>query len=412
MYNTPPTFSIYMAGLTFQWLKRQTEGGLSGVAAMEARNIAKAALLYGYIDQSTFYFNKVADDKFDRMGLGARRAARAGGGTQDAGRCRCGRGGFGRGRRARGGSQQLIGRVAQRERQRAQALRERQRRDLFGAQRERDGTRGLRGGREPFHGRAVGGGGGFGADDDFADREHLHHLQQGDRTAAAGAARAAGGVRARIDDLDVDAIARADEPRHRDLIGGVDADRAHADRNPDRQLVFGADRAAGDQRARRDREGGDLADHLGRRGDLRIAQRIAGGGLDEIGGDGFAGVNRAGGDGQRQSGGGGGGDARGGFGGVRRPAQLPDAERKEHDREEGSDGDGDLGPSTQLHVPRALPTLLRKRNTGFSPLEKRRRQTRRKAGKTAATEIHRPAFCGDRRNNRCGLKPLVLGRNT
>jgi phosphoserine aminotransferase len=42
MYNTPPTWGIYMAGLTFQWLKRQREGSLSGVAAMEQRNIAKA----------------------------------------------------------------------------------------------------------------------------------------------------------------------------------------------------------------------------------------------------------------------------------------------------------------------------------------------------------------------------------
>jgi phosphoserine aminotransferase len=29
MYNTPPTWGIYMAGLTFQWLKRQTEGSLT-----------------------------------------------------------------------------------------------------------------------------------------------------------------------------------------------------------------------------------------------------------------------------------------------------------------------------------------------------------------------------------------------
>ena len=42
MYNTPPTWGIYMAGLTFKWLKQQKEGNLTGVAAMEARNIAKA----------------------------------------------------------------------------------------------------------------------------------------------------------------------------------------------------------------------------------------------------------------------------------------------------------------------------------------------------------------------------------
>jgi len=59
MYNTPPTWGIYIAGLTFQWLKQQTEGSLRGVAAIEARNIAKARLLYDFIDGSAFYDNKV-----------------------------------------------------------------------------------------------------------------------------------------------------------------------------------------------------------------------------------------------------------------------------------------------------------------------------------------------------------------
>ncbi len=69
MYNTPPTFAIYMAGLTFQWLGRQTEGDQTGVAAMEARNIRKAALLYDCIDQSPFYENKVALDCRSRMNV-------------------------------------------------------------------------------------------------------------------------------------------------------------------------------------------------------------------------------------------------------------------------------------------------------------------------------------------------------
>ncbi len=69
MYNTPPTYAIYMAGLTFQWLKRQTEGALSGVAAMEARSIAKATLLYDCIDRSGFYANKVAADCRSRMNI-------------------------------------------------------------------------------------------------------------------------------------------------------------------------------------------------------------------------------------------------------------------------------------------------------------------------------------------------------
>ena len=55
MLNTPPTFGWYFAGLVFQWLKR--EGGL---ASMARRNQAKADLLYGAIDASTFYSNPVA----------------------------------------------------------------------------------------------------------------------------------------------------------------------------------------------------------------------------------------------------------------------------------------------------------------------------------------------------------------
>jgi len=69
MYNTPPTWGIYVAGLTFQWLKRQREGGHSGVAAIEQRNIAKARLLYDAIDQSQFYVNKVAANCRSRMNV-------------------------------------------------------------------------------------------------------------------------------------------------------------------------------------------------------------------------------------------------------------------------------------------------------------------------------------------------------
>jgi phosphoserine aminotransferase len=64
MYNTPPTYAIYMAGLVFQWLKRQ-----GGIAAMEARNIAKAKLLYDAIDGSALYVNKVSEDCRSRMNV-------------------------------------------------------------------------------------------------------------------------------------------------------------------------------------------------------------------------------------------------------------------------------------------------------------------------------------------------------
>ena len=64
MYNTPPTWGIYIAGLTFQWLLRQ-----GGVTEMERRNIEKAQLLYGYIDDSQLYLNKVAANCRSRMNV-------------------------------------------------------------------------------------------------------------------------------------------------------------------------------------------------------------------------------------------------------------------------------------------------------------------------------------------------------
>lgn len=57
MLNTPPTYAWYLAGLVFQWLKRQ-----GGLAAMGERNRAKAEKLYAAIDASAFYANPVAKD--------------------------------------------------------------------------------------------------------------------------------------------------------------------------------------------------------------------------------------------------------------------------------------------------------------------------------------------------------------
>jgi phosphoserine aminotransferase len=54
MYNTPPTYGIYLAGLVFQWIKQQ-----GGVRAIEAINQAKAELLYQAIDRSALYVNRV-----------------------------------------------------------------------------------------------------------------------------------------------------------------------------------------------------------------------------------------------------------------------------------------------------------------------------------------------------------------
>ena len=54
MYNTPPTYALYMAGLGFQWLKE-----LGGLAAMGETNQRKAEKLYAAIDNSGFYKNPV-----------------------------------------------------------------------------------------------------------------------------------------------------------------------------------------------------------------------------------------------------------------------------------------------------------------------------------------------------------------
>ena len=54
MLNTPPTYAIYIAGLVFNWIKDR-----GGLVAMEARNRAKAAVLYDYLDASSFYRSPV-----------------------------------------------------------------------------------------------------------------------------------------------------------------------------------------------------------------------------------------------------------------------------------------------------------------------------------------------------------------
>lgn len=64
MFNTPPTFAWYLAGEVFKWLK-----GLGGMEAMEQRNVAKANVLYDYIDQSDFYRNEVHADNRSLMNV-------------------------------------------------------------------------------------------------------------------------------------------------------------------------------------------------------------------------------------------------------------------------------------------------------------------------------------------------------
>lgn len=65
MLNTPPTYGIYIAGLVFQWLKKQ--GGLAGIDAVNAE---KARILYDAIDLSGgFYRNPVDPDCRSRMNV-------------------------------------------------------------------------------------------------------------------------------------------------------------------------------------------------------------------------------------------------------------------------------------------------------------------------------------------------------
>ena len=64
MFNTPPTFAWYLAGEVFKWLK-----SVGGVAVMEQRNLAKAKLLYDFIDHSDFYINNIHADNRSLMNV-------------------------------------------------------------------------------------------------------------------------------------------------------------------------------------------------------------------------------------------------------------------------------------------------------------------------------------------------------
>ena len=55
MSNTPPTYTLYLAGLVFAWLKEQ-----GGLTAMQTLNERKAGKLYAAIEQGNFYRAPVA----------------------------------------------------------------------------------------------------------------------------------------------------------------------------------------------------------------------------------------------------------------------------------------------------------------------------------------------------------------
>ena len=64
MYNTPPTFAMYTAGLVFKWLKAR-----GGLRSMEQTNREKAGLLYDYLDSTAFYNSPVAKDNRSLMNV-------------------------------------------------------------------------------------------------------------------------------------------------------------------------------------------------------------------------------------------------------------------------------------------------------------------------------------------------------
>ncbi|MBK9326937.1 MAG: 3-phosphoserine/phosphohydroxythreonine transaminase [Thiobacillaceae bacterium] len=64
MYNTPPTYGIYIAGLVFKLLKAK-----GGLAAMEKTNRQKAGLLYDYLDATGFYNSPVARENRSLMNI-------------------------------------------------------------------------------------------------------------------------------------------------------------------------------------------------------------------------------------------------------------------------------------------------------------------------------------------------------
>ena len=64
MLNTPASYSMYVGGLVFKWLKQ-----LGGLAAVEKLNIDKARLLYEFLDASEFFHNPVAKEDRSRMNI-------------------------------------------------------------------------------------------------------------------------------------------------------------------------------------------------------------------------------------------------------------------------------------------------------------------------------------------------------
>jgi len=64
LYNTPATYSWYLAGLTFAWIRNE-----GGVEAMESNAVRRSERLYQAIDSSSFYTNPVPAEFRSRMNV-------------------------------------------------------------------------------------------------------------------------------------------------------------------------------------------------------------------------------------------------------------------------------------------------------------------------------------------------------
>jgi phosphoserine aminotransferase len=73
MFNTPPTYAIYLAGLVFKWLLKRPEAigrtDLTPMQTMEMLNADKAKLLYGALDASSFYTTSIVPEDRSRMNV-------------------------------------------------------------------------------------------------------------------------------------------------------------------------------------------------------------------------------------------------------------------------------------------------------------------------------------------------------
>ena len=65
MYNTPPTYAIYILGLVLDWIEHE----VGGLVEMEKQNAVKAKLLYDYLDSQSFYQPAARADSRSRMNV-------------------------------------------------------------------------------------------------------------------------------------------------------------------------------------------------------------------------------------------------------------------------------------------------------------------------------------------------------